>query len=57
MDKETIRLECLKLATDRCCEHTEAMSRAKEYEKFVVEPKEESSTKKVPKPGNSKLPK
>lgn len=36
MDRDVIRLECLKLAANRIPDHQECMLRAKSYEDFVV---------------------
>lgn len=46
MDKEVVRLECLKLASVNCRDHAEAMNRAKEYVEFVLEQKPSTDSPK-----------
>ena len=36
MERDVLRLECLKLATQRTPDHTEGLLRAEEYFKFVT---------------------
>ena len=40
MEKDTIRLECIKLAVGKTTNHQEALTRAEDYVNFVIDPKD-----------------
>lgn len=40
LERDEIRLECIKLAASRSPDHQEALKRAESYYEFVMEPEE-----------------
>ena len=45
MERDTIRLECIKLAVGRTTDHQEALKRATGYFEFVIDPGEVVKTR------------
>jgi hypothetical protein len=47
MERDAIRLECLKLAIGKTADHTEALKRARDYVNFVTEDNAQSQAQRT----------